>query len=135
MEMASKTEELDLVITSSFADVIEYKWDTYGRSFFFLGLFFHLYYIVVFTLYVIKAYLQNDDSKIFLILMASGVIYPSGYEVVQFCKQGFDVYVQDSWNFADVLYYILSYLNIILHFAIGAQPVVCKLLMCIIVIF
>lgn len=57
MEMAATTEELTLVCTSSFADVIQYKWDTYGRSHHFFGLLMHLYYITVFTLYVIKAYL------------------------------------------------------------------------------
>lgn len=81
MEIAAKTEELSLTITSSVADVIDYKWDTYGRSHHFLGLAMHLYYIVVFTLYVIKAYLQDNDSKIWLILLTTGIIYPSFYEM------------------------------------------------------
>jgi hypothetical protein len=82
MDMASTTEELDLVITSSFGDVIDYKWVTYGRSHHFFGYFMHLYYITVFSLYVIKAYLQDNDSKIFLILYMTGTIYPSLYEFV-----------------------------------------------------
>jgi len=82
MDMASTTEELTLTCTPSFADLIDYKWSTYWRKHHFLGLFFHMYYVVVFTLYVIKAYLQNNDSKIFLILMLSGMIYPSVYEFI-----------------------------------------------------
>ena len=93
MDMASTTEELDLVVTSSFGDVIDYKWDTYGRSHHFFGYFMHLYYIVVFSLYVIKAYLQDNDSKIFLILYMTGTIYPSIYEFVQMYQQGFATYV------------------------------------------
>jgi len=83
MDQASVTEELSLVCTSSFADVIDYKWETYGRSHHFFGLFMHLYYIVVFTLFVIKAYLQDDDNILFLILLCTGIVYPSLYEFVQ----------------------------------------------------
>jgi len=82
MEMAAKTEELSLMRTSSFADIIDYKWDTYGRSHHFFGLFMHLYYLTMFTLYIKKAYYQNNDKPIFLILMTTGIIYPTFYEIV-----------------------------------------------------
>ena len=57
MDVASQTEELSLVVTQAFGDIIDYKWETYGRKHHFLGLTMHLFFVVVFTLYVIKAYI------------------------------------------------------------------------------
>jgi len=89
MEMAAGTEELSLVITESFDDIISHKWESYGRKHHFLGLFMHVYYLVVFTLYVIKAYIQHNGEKVdlvYLILLISGMIYPTIYEFIQLYK-------------------------------------------------
>jgi hypothetical protein len=50
-------------------------------------------------------------------------------------KQGLTVYVQDMWNLSDFIYYLISYGNIALQFIIGYNPVICKVCMCIIVVF
>ena len=83
MDLVSETEELTLVSQDSFKDMIEYKWSTYGRKHHLLGFFMHLYYVAVFTYFVIKAYLKGTFNNLSFILMCTGIVYPSVYEWAQ----------------------------------------------------
>jgi hypothetical protein len=84
MSLCEETEELDVFATKAMQDIIQYRWDTYGKQFHLTGLFFTMTYIASVILYVIEAYIESDSEhqKKFLIFLNAGLVYPVVYECI-----------------------------------------------------
>ena len=62
MHLCQDTEELEIFDTPSLQQVIQYKWDTYGRQHHVLGCAMHMLYTLILIIYVKNAYLVENDQ-------------------------------------------------------------------------
>ena len=62
MHLCQDTEELEIFDTPSLQQVIQYKWDTYGRQHHVLGCAMHMLYTLILIIYVKNAYLVVNDQ-------------------------------------------------------------------------
>jgi hypothetical protein len=115
MNLCGETEELDIFETASLQQVIQFKWDTYGRKHHILGCIMHMLYTVILITYVKNAYMiENEDQLIFAVLITVGLLYPALYDFMQMIRSGLAEYFGDPWNYADMLYIYGSVVNVIL---------------------
>ena len=81
----------------------------------------HFFYIFTMTLYIYQTYLigiyGQQSSVSYTYLMMVGIIYPSGYDLIQLYMEGFD-YFQDTWNYTDLLFTVLGIANIVFQFTL-----------------
>jgi hypothetical protein len=57
MEIISETDELDIFRTKVLHDLVEFKWNAYGKSVHYFGAFLHIGYIITFFIYVNQVYI------------------------------------------------------------------------------
>lgn len=89
----------------------------------------------MFLTHVISVYIEGipeKDESWSLVGMAVGIAYPAGYECLQLRQQGFATYSLDVWNYTDVVYLLLSIINIVVTLAIGPFHQASRVLMSII---
>jgi hypothetical protein len=135
MQLCGDTEELEIFNTESLQQVIQYKWDKYGRNHHLLGCIMHLFYTIIMIVYVKNSYLiENEDQVIYAILLAIGILYPALYDITQLFRGGIGDYFSDLSNYGDLLYIYGSLANIILQLKLGPFHIVSKIFMCIIVL-
>jgi hypothetical protein len=135
MEMLSETQELDIFNNTCVQDIIEYKWNQYGRRHHFLGMAMHVFYTLMLLIYVNAAYLKETDSqRVYTLLLAIGVIYPGMYEYRQLKNVGAANYFADLSNYTDCIYNWGSIMNVFLQNILGPYHTVCRIIMIIIVL-
>jgi hypothetical protein len=135
MELCADTEELEIFETEAMKDIIDFKWNVYGRSHHYLGMTMHMLYSLMINIYVSEAYLHEPrNQQIYTILLAIGTIYPAYYDFKQLFKIGLLDYFSDLGNYSDCLYIWGSIANVILQNILGPFHIVCKIIMIIIVL-
>lgn len=96
-------------------DILEFKWNEYGRAHHFTGMSMHLFYTLMIIIYVKNAYIKETTMQpAYTILLALGVIYPGLYEYHQFKKVGSADYFGDLGNYSDCMYNWGSVINVLL---------------------
>ena len=135
MNLGGETDELEIFETESLQQVIQFKWDTYGRKHHLFGCMMHMFYTFILITYVKNAYLiENENQMIYAILIAVGILYPALYDFTQMIRAGLAAYFGDLWNLADLLYIYGSIGNIVLQLYLGPFNIYSRIMMCIIVI-
>ena len=67
-------------------DLLEFKWETYSKNMHLVGAAFHLFYLVVFMLYIITVYIdhnlgENGNLGVYVLYLAIGIAYPTTYDL------------------------------------------------------
>ena len=107
----------------------------YGRQHHFLGMAMHMFYTMMLTVYVNEAYLKETQyQQIMTIVLFIGVIYPTLYDFREFYLLGFIDYFSDLGNYTDCLYIWGSLMNVFLQNVLGPFHIVCRTIMCVIVL-
>lgn len=82
-----------------------------------LGFFMHCVNVIIINVYVNLSYLKEnteETTKINVILLAIGILYPWGYDFSQMIRGGLVDYFSDPWNYADMLYTYGSIVNCVI---------------------
>ena len=117
MELCTDGDELDIFNAKVLQQLIEYKWQAYGRQHHLVGCCMHFIYLFIFTLYVNNACIEistRDSDIYYATLLGIGLIYPACYDLLQLYRGGIEEYVSDPYNFADFIYIWGSLANSIL---------------------
>lgn len=112
-----ETEEVEIFDADCIQETIQYKWDTYGMRFHIFGFFMHCLYVLVVNIFVAVSYLEENkegSGRIYVILLAIGILYPWIYDFTQMCRSGLADYLSDPWNYADMCYIYGSIANCVL---------------------
>ena len=133
MQLCSENDELEKFQCESVRQLIEYKWETFGRDHHFVGCIMHLLNTLFIIIYIILSYLDEDDEKYSVILLALSVSYPFYYESYQLSQNGFD-YFADIWNYADASYIVMSCANVYIQITLGPFHTSCRMIMCLIIL-
>jgi hypothetical protein len=81
MGLISDSDELDIFHTPPLMQIIEFKWNLFGRKHHMFGFFFHFFYVGVFIIYVKEAYMEDHEKNTgFVVALCIGVIYPALYD-------------------------------------------------------
>lgn len=84
MQLCAETEELDIFESSAIKDIIDFKWNGFGRRHHQFGMYMHLLYTTMLSIYVSEAYIHEPrNQQIYTILLAIGIIYPAYYDFKQ----------------------------------------------------
>ena len=124
MEALANCDELEVFQIHVVMDMIDYKFQTFAYSIHRVGFFIHTIYIMMLMFYINKTFLQeldlNPDGSIAnhppptywaLKGMLVCMIYPTLFDGNQMLKQKME-YLEDPWNYIDVIHISCSYLNI-----------------------
>ena len=115
MDLVSNSDELDIFHTDALLQVIDFKWNLYGRKHHLLGCFTHFFYVFSIINYVNQAYMKHGEPKLGLMIsLGLGILYPALYDFGQVIKEGLGEYLSNTDNYIDMLYIWGSILNIIL---------------------
>jgi hypothetical protein len=102
-----------------------------------LGFFMHCVYVIVINVYVSLCYLKEnedeDQARIYVILLAVGIFYPWLYDFMQMARALTD-YFTDPWNYADMIYTYGSIANCVIQIVYGPFHQASRILMCIIIL-
>ena len=117
MEILSETDELGIFRTKVVYDLVEFKWNAYGKNVHYLGAFLHLCYNVVFFIYVNEVYIGRNFNAQYNLCWAMLIllIYPMVYDMLQLCKQGPVEYFGEFWNYLDQFHIWFGLANIIVQ--------------------
>jgi len=104
-----------------------------------MGCFMHIFYIIIFILYVKNAIMEGPSKSgetelYYATWLLIGIIYPAGYETYQCYNDGFANYISDLYNFGDLIYIWGSLANCILQFIYGPELLLTKVIMITLVI-
>lgn len=138
MAILDESEEMNIFDTIALKEVIQYKWLNFAKSWHLIGAFFHLFYILSLSVYILEVYTLADGVKVtkeneveeledgakethnarhkWLYLLCCGVAYPLIYECIQLLKVGPGAYFGQFWNWTDMFFIWTSVANIVLHF-------------------
>jgi phosphate/sulfate permease len=125
--------------------IIDFKWDTYTKSFFFIQFLKTVFFIACFVAdIVIISYTEDDledDSQLIgnIVIRALCTLYMLDflfYELRQMWYQTFEVYVtKDFWNICDFLLFSLYTCYLPISFIYDNQDYLVKCLQCAIIMF
>jgi len=136
MGLLNATEELDIFGTKSVQELITFKWDSYALSHHLIGCFLHFFYLIILMIYINIIYIKNTgtkaEKKIYVVLLAVGVLYPQVYNLARIWKQGLDYFKQPA-NYLDFFFVNLSSINCILQFTLDPRSLTCKIIMILII--
>lgn len=108
---------INLFEAKAIHELINYKWDAYGKHLHFAMFFWHFCYIAFLTGYIWVTYLYGEegaiDSVALLVLITLGIVAPWVYDTIQMCNAGLG-YFEDPWNISDFLFIYLGLMNILL---------------------
>jgi hypothetical protein len=93
--------------------LIEYKWETFGRKHHFIGCCMHFVNVGLIIAYISLSYFTTPDDNVSIVMLGLSVCYPFFYEGYQLTLNGLN-YFQDVWNYADMSYILMSILNVYL---------------------
>jgi hypothetical protein len=134
MQLCSENDELEKFQCDSLRQLIEYKWETYGRSHHLAGCINHFLNTLAILAYIVLSYMaEPEDDRFQVILLAFSISYPFFYEMYQLSQIGGD-YFTDKWNLADLCYLLMSILNLYLQATFGPFHTACRLVMCLIIL-
>ena len=98
----------------------------------------HILYIVTLVVYINIVYINNagtdEEKRIYSILLALGIMYPTLYDWSQMFRSGLSEYLADMWNYIDMLYIWSSIGNIVAQNISGPFALISKILMIIIIV-
>lgn len=135
MGLCAETEELEIFEPDPFKDIIDFKWNMYGRKHHLFGMYMHLLYTTMLNIYVSTAYIHEPtNQQLYTILLAIGVIYPAYYDFKQLFKVGIEEYLSDLGNYSDMIYIWGSIVNVFLQNMLGAYHLACRIIMIVIVL-
>jgi hypothetical protein len=139
MGLLSEQEgELEIFETVSIEQLIQFKWEMYARRHHLLGCIMHLVYVQCLINYTNLVYILNEGSKedqvLYAYLLAGGILYPALYDWTQLFKGGLGEYLNDKWNYADIVYIWSSIGNIYCQMFLSPFILLSKILMIIVVI-
>ena len=137
IDLCIDNDELEKYDTETMQELIQYKWNVYGRKHHLMGCIMHLFNTAVIIAYVCLSYLrepEEDEGNIIPILLAIGVAYPAFYEFFQLYKVGTRSYFVSFWNYADIVNIILSLINIYMQLMVGPYEIQCRIIMCLMVV-
>jgi len=84
MSLCQGSTELDIFETTTLSELIQFKWQTYGRRHHFFGYSMHIVYVTILVMYINVVYIKNtgtdDDKKLYAYLLGCGMLYPLIYE-------------------------------------------------------
>ena len=107
----------------------------YGRQHHFLGMAMHMFYTFMLTVYVNEAYLKETSyQQGMTAILFLGIIYPAYYDCSQLYKVGLTEYFSDLGNYSDCIYIWGSIINVFLQNFLGPFHIVCRTIMCVIVL-
>jgi hypothetical protein len=132
MTLCSENDELSKFESESLRQLIEYKWETFGRNHHFVGCVLHIVNTLVIILYILSSYYAESSDSTLVILLACSVTYPLLYETFQLFMNGGD-YLWDKWNYADMSYIVMGFINIYLQIVLGPFNTICRALMCFVI--
>ncbi|PKY59851.1 hypothetical protein RhiirA4_482957 [Rhizophagus irregularis] len=93
----------------NFAAIIDYKWNTFGRVYYYL---IWLFYTIFYICYSLASTLeQNSISDFyFKLLFIISIIFASIFLIfeIRYCLWNYKIYFNDFWNLFDVGAYLLS---------------------------
>lgn len=76
----------------------------------------HAIYILIISVYIYNTYLigiYGECTNAYLpVLMGLGIVYPFLYDAYQLYQQGSE-YLEDPWNYSDLLFHWSSILNVV----------------------
>jgi hypothetical protein len=148
MDLAAGTDEIDVFLTSTIQEIIEFKWRKFGMKFHIIGSSFHMFYVSILLIYTNLVYVagngkpldtelhhhdDNEGNNSYAILLMIGTVYPALYDFSQIFRVGMKEYLLDPWNYTDMLYIWSSIAQVILHSILSPYHLVCKLTMFIVV--
>ena len=113
MQLLSENDELEKFQCESVMQLIEYKWETFGRGHHFIGCCMHFINVALIMAYIILSYLTTPDEGASIVMLGLSVCYPFIYEGYQVSQNGLD-YFQDKWNYADMSYIFMGIVNVYL---------------------
>ena len=101
--------DIELFEQEAIQNIIDYKWNTYGKDFFLYKFYLYLIFLIFYYIDVESLDRVDDTSPrvkdaLFWMCKAVGLIIQSlffGYELVQIWIDGYD-YFTDSWNYLEV---------------------------------
>jgi|TARA_B110001450_G_scaffold243506_1_gene254804 hypothetical protein len=132
LDLLQQSSELELFGCQTILDFVDFKWGAFGQWHHATACLFHILYVSVFVAHVIWVYIvpvASHQEIYFLLGMALGITWPIGYECVQLREQGLERYLEDVWNFTDVVYLAFSVVNILVSGALGPYHEASRILM------
>ena len=132
--------ELTIFNVKNFQELLNFKWDTYGKSWHLVGFSFHCLYVCLITVYNYQIYIEDVEAdqkekpirNFMEIALICGVLYPAIYDFTQMTKAGLRDYFSQFGNYLDMLYIFSSIANTILQKSMSSQAFPCKIAMMII---
>lgn len=148
IEAISDSDELGIFRTQLVIDLVDYKWDNFGQFSHLIGFSIHIIYSLCLMRYINNVFLESGVEIVkdenmkrtspdppphhsWLVILAAGLVYPLYYDGTQACRQGWD-YLNDVWNYVDLLHIFLGYYNIYLQLYNGTWSVFSKKIMIIV---
>ena len=86
MQNCETTSDLAIFDTVTVEDLIEFKWNKYAKFVHFIGFGCHLFYIVLFSVYIVQRFCYRQDiseKNELYVLMLLNLIYPLVYDMTQ----------------------------------------------------
>jgi hypothetical protein len=63
MGLLTKTDEFDIFETEAIQNLVEFKWQNYGRKLHYIGYIFHSIYMLTIMMYNYLVYVNNKGDK------------------------------------------------------------------------
>ena len=81
MNLCAINDELEKFQAESLTQLIQYKWETFGRQHHFIGCIMHFINTLLIIAYIVLSYYQEpEEGNVIQILLAIAVTYPFFYE-------------------------------------------------------
>ena len=117
MDLLGDTNQIDILKTKAVQDIINFKWNAYGKKIHYLSAIMHMIYVTMFLLFLNYHYLLRNSSgnkNLVMLFMLICNTYSFVYDTRQLIRQGF-FYFFDPWNYYDQMYIWSGYMNIFYH--------------------
>lgn len=114
LKKCTESDELDLFVTESLTDVLDFKWNQYAIKFHMIGCLMHFGYMFLLFVYIYEVYIMNSqENKLIMdIVLCCGLVYPLCYEIYQLKRYGAAIYFSDFNNVNDGLYCFAGIFNL-----------------------
>lgn len=129
LESLSSSDQGECFHAESIQQLIDFKWEAYGRQHHLLGCVMHFIYCLTVIEYVFVTYIKGDQERThsYALLMGLFLVYPWLYDFTQLCFLGPRAYLQDGYNYIDMFYIYGGYVNIIVSVVYGPYLLFCKI--------
>ena len=96
LSICTGSDELEMFEAESLQNLIQFKWEQFGRDFHLFGAAIHMFYICFLFVYTNIVYIQGigpDETNIYAYILLLGTLYPTVYETVQMLQNGIQYYM------------------------------------------